>query len=119
MQDALLHGQAADRQRIKVPEPWPTKIVTNLCLDRLRSAQAHPRTHRRSPAARTTPRRRPDAQPRTIAADHAPARADAVPPAGRAAGPAGAAGTADWHVRCEAVDRCRAVAHVFAIFSTW
>lgn len=51
VQDAFLHGHAADRQRIKVPEPWPTKIVTNLCLDRLRSAQAHPRTHRRSLAA--------------------------------------------------------------------
>ncbi|WP_312891958.1 sigma factor [Nonomuraea muscovyensis] len=64
VQDAFLHGHAADRQRIKVPEPWPTKIVTNLCLDRLRSAQAHPRTHRRSLAARIAPRRRPDAQPR-------------------------------------------------------
>lgn len=40
VQDAFLHWQAADRQRIKVPEAWLTKIVTNLCLDRLRSAQA-------------------------------------------------------------------------------
>jgi RNA polymerase sigma factor (sigma-70 family) len=40
MQDAFLHWQAADRQRIKVPEAWLTKVVTNLCLDRLRSAQA-------------------------------------------------------------------------------
>jgi RNA polymerase sigma-70 factor (ECF subfamily) len=40
MQDAFLHWQAADRQRINVPEAWLTKVVTNLCLDRLRSAQA-------------------------------------------------------------------------------
>ncbi|MEV1249018.1 sigma-70 family RNA polymerase sigma factor [Nonomuraea sp. NPDC050022] len=39
VQDAFLHWQAADRQRIKVPEAWLTKVVTNLCLDRLRSAQ--------------------------------------------------------------------------------
>ncbi|MGW7262337.1 sigma-70 family RNA polymerase sigma factor [Streptomyces sp. NPDC054842] len=40
VQDAFMHWQAADRQRIKVPEAWLTKVVTNLCLDRLRSAQA-------------------------------------------------------------------------------
>jgi RNA polymerase sigma-70 factor (ECF subfamily) len=40
MQDAFLHWQAADRQQIKLPEAWLTKVVTNLCLDRLRSAQA-------------------------------------------------------------------------------
>ncbi|MEU9706549.1 sigma-70 family RNA polymerase sigma factor [Streptomyces sp. NPDC047981] len=40
VQDAFLHWQAADRQRIVVPEAWLTKVVTNLCLDRLRSAQA-------------------------------------------------------------------------------
>ncbi|WP_230193458.1 sigma-70 family RNA polymerase sigma factor [Streptomyces coriariae] len=40
VQDTFLHWQAADRQRIKVPEAWLTKVVTNLCLDRLRSAQA-------------------------------------------------------------------------------
>ncbi|MER7581123.1 sigma-70 family RNA polymerase sigma factor [Kitasatospora sp. NPDC097691] len=40
VQDAFLHWQAADRERIKVPEAWLTKVVTNLCLDRLRSAQA-------------------------------------------------------------------------------
>ncbi|MFF3346506.1 sigma-70 family RNA polymerase sigma factor [Streptomyces sp. NPDC002779] len=39
VQDAFLHWQAADRHRIKVPEAWLTKVVTNLCLDRLRSAQ--------------------------------------------------------------------------------
>ncbi|MCX5405806.1 sigma-70 family RNA polymerase sigma factor [Streptomyces sp. NBC_00335] len=40
VQDAFLHWQAADRQQIEVPEAWLTKVVTNLCLDRLRSAQA-------------------------------------------------------------------------------
>ncbi|WP_174518273.1 sigma-70 family RNA polymerase sigma factor [Streptomyces vietnamensis] len=40
VQDTFLHWQAADRQRIKVPEAWLTKVLTNLCLDRLRSAQA-------------------------------------------------------------------------------
>lgn len=40
VQDAFLHWQAADRQQIKVPEAWLTKVVTHLCLDRLRSAQA-------------------------------------------------------------------------------
>jgi RNA polymerase sigma factor (sigma-70 family) len=40
VQDAFLHWQAADRQRIRVPEAWLTKVVTHLCIDRLRSAQA-------------------------------------------------------------------------------
>ncbi len=40
VQDAFLRWQAADRQRINVPEAWLTKVVTNLCLDRLRSAHA-------------------------------------------------------------------------------
>ena len=40
VQDAFLRWQAADRGRIEVPEAWLTKVVTNLCLDRLRSAQA-------------------------------------------------------------------------------
>ncbi|TDC97724.1 sigma-70 family RNA polymerase sigma factor [Actinomadura sp. 7K507] len=45
VQDAFLHWQGADRQRIEVPEAWLTKVVTNLCLDRLRSARArHERT---------------------------------------------------------------------------
>lgn len=45
VQDAFLRWQAADRERIQVPEAWLTKIVTNLCVDRLRSAQArHERT---------------------------------------------------------------------------
>ncbi|MER7000444.1 sigma-70 family RNA polymerase sigma factor [Streptomyces sp. NPDC000410] len=40
VQDTFLQWQAADRQRIKVPEAWLTKVATNLCLDRLRSARA-------------------------------------------------------------------------------
>lgn len=40
VQDAFLRWQAADRGRIEAPEAWLTKVVTNLCLDRLRSAQA-------------------------------------------------------------------------------
>jgi RNA polymerase sigma-70 factor (ECF subfamily) len=40
VQDAFLQWQAADRQRIRVPEAWLTKVVTNLCLDRLRSARS-------------------------------------------------------------------------------
>ncbi|MGC7096365.1 sigma-70 family RNA polymerase sigma factor [Amycolatopsis lurida] len=40
VQTAFLQWQRADRQRIEVPEAWLTKVVTNLCLDRLRSAQA-------------------------------------------------------------------------------
>ncbi|MGW6627766.1 sigma-70 family RNA polymerase sigma factor, partial [Streptomyces anulatus] len=45
VQDTFLRWQAADRERIEVPEAWLTKVATNLCLDRLRSAQArHERT---------------------------------------------------------------------------
>ncbi|AVV46678.1 sigma-70 family RNA polymerase sigma factor [Streptomyces sp. ID05-04B] len=40
VQDVFLRWQATDRERIEVPEAWLTKVVTNLCLDRLRSAQA-------------------------------------------------------------------------------
>ncbi|MFF5703830.1 sigma-70 family RNA polymerase sigma factor [Streptomyces sp. NPDC012794] len=40
VQDAFLRWQAADRDSIEVPEAWLTKVVTRLCLDRLRSAQA-------------------------------------------------------------------------------
>ncbi|MEE1751254.1 sigma-70 family RNA polymerase sigma factor [Streptomyces sp. SP18CS02] len=39
VQDAFLRWQAADRQQIEAPEAWLTKVVTNLCLDRLRSAR--------------------------------------------------------------------------------
>ncbi|MEV6104379.1 RNA polymerase sigma factor SigJ [Streptomyces sp. NPDC051940] len=40
VQDAYLRWHAADRARIEVPEAWLAKVVTNLCLDRLRSAPA-------------------------------------------------------------------------------
>lgn len=40
VQDAFLRWQAADRERIEVPEAWLAKVVTHLCLDRLRSARA-------------------------------------------------------------------------------
>ncbi|MDN3024235.1 sigma-70 family RNA polymerase sigma factor [Streptomyces sp. S.PB5] len=40
VQDTFLRWQSADRDHIEVPEAWLTKVVTNLCLDRLRSAQA-------------------------------------------------------------------------------
>ncbi|MCX5315808.1 sigma-70 family RNA polymerase sigma factor [Streptomyces sp. NBC_00154] len=40
VQDTFLRWLAADRERVEVPEAWLTKVVTNLCLDRLRSAQA-------------------------------------------------------------------------------
>jgi RNA polymerase sigma factor (sigma-70 family) len=39
VQDAFLRWQAADQAYIEVPEAWLTKVVTNLSLDRLRSAQ--------------------------------------------------------------------------------
>jgi len=39
VQDAFLRWQAADRDVIKVPEAWLTKVATNLALDRLRSAR--------------------------------------------------------------------------------
>ncbi|MFD4522937.1 sigma-70 family RNA polymerase sigma factor [Streptomyces sp. NPDC058470] len=40
VQDTFLRWQAADRERVEVPEAWLTKVVTRVCLDRLRSAQA-------------------------------------------------------------------------------
>ncbi|GAA4905992.1 RNA polymerase sigma-70 factor (ECF subfamily) [Stackebrandtia albiflava] len=40
VQDAFLRWQAADRDRIEVPEAWLTKVVTNLAVDRLRSARS-------------------------------------------------------------------------------
>ncbi|SDE23490.1 sigma-70 family RNA polymerase sigma factor [Glycomyces harbinensis] len=48
VQDAFLRWQAADRDLIEVPEAWLTKITTNLCLDRLRSARVR---HERSVGA--------------------------------------------------------------------
>ncbi|QHY99146.1 ECF RNA polymerase sigma factor SigJ [Streptomyces sp. S4.7] len=40
VQDTFIRWQAADRERVQVPEAWLTKVVTNICLDRLRSARA-------------------------------------------------------------------------------
>jgi RNA polymerase sigma factor (sigma-70 family) len=40
VQDAFLRWQSADRDHIQVLEAWLTKVVTNLSLDRLRSARA-------------------------------------------------------------------------------
>ncbi|MEU8895803.1 sigma-70 family RNA polymerase sigma factor [Nocardia sp. NPDC048505] len=40
VQEAFLRWHAADREYVEVPEAWLTKIVTNLALDRLRSAAA-------------------------------------------------------------------------------
>ncbi|MFF9408034.1 sigma-70 family RNA polymerase sigma factor [Streptomyces anandii] len=40
VQDTFLRWQAADRERVEVPEAWLTKVLTHLCLDRLRSARA-------------------------------------------------------------------------------
>jgi RNA polymerase sigma-70 factor (ECF subfamily) len=39
VQDAFIRWQTADREHIDVPEAWLTKVVTNLSLYRLRSAQ--------------------------------------------------------------------------------
>lgn len=38
VQDAFLRWQATDRRYVEVPEAWLTKTVTNLAIDRLRSA---------------------------------------------------------------------------------
>ncbi|MFW6693928.1 sigma-70 family RNA polymerase sigma factor [Streptomyces sp. MAR4 CNX-425] len=38
VQDAYLRWQAADRRRIETPEAWLTRVVVNLCRDRLRAA---------------------------------------------------------------------------------
>lgn len=40
VQDAFLRWQAAEREYVETPEAWLTKVVTNLALDRLRSARA-------------------------------------------------------------------------------
>jgi RNA polymerase sigma factor (sigma-70 family) len=39
VQDAFLRWHAADPDHIRTPEAWLTKVVTNLSLDRLRSAK--------------------------------------------------------------------------------
>ncbi|MGW6145157.1 sigma-70 family RNA polymerase sigma factor [Streptomyces sp. NPDC055140] len=39
-QETYLRWQAADVERIEVPEAWLTKVLTNLCLNQLTSARA-------------------------------------------------------------------------------
>ncbi|MWA12218.1 RNA polymerase sigma factor SigJ [Streptomyces sp. BA2] len=45
VQDAFLRWQAADVERIEVPEAWLTKVLTNLCLNHLTSARARRETY--------------------------------------------------------------------------
>jgi RNA polymerase sigma-70 factor (TIGR02957 family) len=40
VQETFLRWDAADRDRIEVPEAWLTKVLTNLCLTQLTSARA-------------------------------------------------------------------------------
>lgn len=40
VQDTFLRWQAADVERVEVPEAWLTKVLTNLCLNQLASARA-------------------------------------------------------------------------------
>ncbi|WP_330239492.1 RNA polymerase sigma factor SigJ [Streptomyces sp. NBC_00525] len=45
VQDTFLRWQAADTERIEVPEAWLTKVLTNLCLNQLTSARARRETY--------------------------------------------------------------------------
>lgn len=45
VQDTFLRWQAADTDRIEVPEAWLTKVLTNLCLTQLTSARARRETY--------------------------------------------------------------------------
>lgn len=45
VQDTYLRWQAADTDRIEVPEAWLTKVLTNLCLNQLTSARARRETY--------------------------------------------------------------------------
>ncbi|MEV0122262.1 RNA polymerase sigma factor SigJ [Streptomyces sp. NPDC050703] len=45
VQDTFLRWQAADVDRIEVPEAWLTKVLTNLCLNQLASARARRETY--------------------------------------------------------------------------
>ncbi|WP_327006416.1 RNA polymerase sigma factor SigJ [Dactylosporangium sp. NBC_01737] len=40
VQETFLRWQAADVERVEVPEAWLTKVLTNLCLNQLASARA-------------------------------------------------------------------------------
>jgi len=45
VQDTFLRWQAADRELVETPEAWLTKVLTNLCLNRLTSARARRETY--------------------------------------------------------------------------
>ncbi|WP_030343468.1 RNA polymerase sigma-70 factor [Streptomyces sp. NRRL S-1022] len=45
VQETFLRWQAADVERIEVPEAWLTKALTNLCLNQLTSARARRETY--------------------------------------------------------------------------
>lgn len=45
VQDTFLRWQSADREYVETPEAWLTKVLTNLCLNRLTSARARRETY--------------------------------------------------------------------------
>jgi RNA polymerase sigma-70 factor (ECF subfamily) len=45
VQETFLRWQAADVDRVKVPEAWLTRVLTNLCLNHLSSARARRETY--------------------------------------------------------------------------
>jgi RNA polymerase sigma-70 factor (TIGR02957 family) len=45
VQETFLRWHAADVARIEVPEAWLTKVLTNLCINQLRSARARHETY--------------------------------------------------------------------------
>ncbi len=45
VQETFLRWQAADVDRVKVPEAWLTRVLTNLCLNHLSSARARHETY--------------------------------------------------------------------------
>ncbi len=45
VQETFLRWQAADVERVEIPEAWLTKVLTNLCLNQLTSARARRETY--------------------------------------------------------------------------
>ncbi|WP_281689388.1 RNA polymerase sigma-70 factor [Pseudonocardia thermophila] len=45
VQDTYLRWLAADREQIRTPEAWLTKVLTNICLNQLTSARARRETY--------------------------------------------------------------------------
>ncbi|WP_431877058.1 RNA polymerase sigma-70 factor [Amycolatopsis sacchari] len=45
VQDTFLRWQSAGREHIETPEAWLTKVLTNICLNRLTSARARRETY--------------------------------------------------------------------------